>query len=107
MTIHIVLDNLNIHRRKSLTDFFGEQKGAYIWSRLTAHHTPKHGSGLNQAEIEISLYSRQCLGRRRLASLYKVTRETAAWLQRVNRERLKISWSFDRKAARRVFRYAH
>lgn len=106
-TIHIVLDNLNIHCRKSLTDLFGHQKGGYIWSRLTVHHTPKHGSWLNQAEIEIGLYSRQCLGRRRLASLDKVILETRAWIRRVNRDRLKISWSFDRKAARRVFRYAH
>lgn len=106
-TIHIVLDNLNIHCRKSLTGFFGHQKGSYIWSRLTVHHTPKHGSWLNQAEIEIGLYSRQCLGRRRLASLDKVIVETWAWIRRVNRDRVKISWSFDRKEARRVFRYAH
>ena len=106
-TIHIVLDNLNIHCRKSLTDFFGDQKGAYIWSRFTVHHTPNHGSWLNQAEIEIGLYSRQCLGRRRLASLDKVILETRAWLKRVNQDRLRISWSFDRKTARRVFRYAH
>ena len=106
-TIPIVLDNLNIHCRKSLTDFFGDQKGGYIWSRLTVHHTPKHGSWLNQAEIEIGLYSRQCIGRRRLASLNRVIRETEAWIQRVNLDRVKISWSFDRKEARRVFRYAH
>ena len=106
-TIHLILDNLNIHCRKSLTNYYGEQKGGYIWSRLTVHHTPKHGSWLNQAEIEISVYSRQCLGRRRLASLKIIRRQTRAWLSRVNRERMKISWRFDRKAARRVFHYAN
>jgi len=105
-TIHLILDNLNIHCRKSLTDFYGEQMGGYIWSRLTVHYTPTHGSWLNQAEIEISLYGRQCLGRRRLSSIERLAQETQAWLRRVNREHLKISWKFDRKAARKAFRYA-
>lgn len=63
-TIHLVVDNLNIHTRKSLTDYFGEATGTHLWSRFTVHYTPKHGSWLNQAEIEISLFSRQCLGTR-------------------------------------------
>src|SRR6202012_1937479 len=63
-TIHLVMDNLNIHCRKSLTDAFGEQMGDEVWSRFTVHYTPAHGSWLNQAEIEIGLLSRQCLGRR-------------------------------------------
>src|SRR3954470_13910201 len=54
-TIHLVLDNLNIHRRKSLTDFYGEEAGHELWDRFTVHYTPRHGSWLNQAEIEISL----------------------------------------------------
>jgi DDE superfamily endonuclease len=49
--IHLVMDNLNIHCRKSLTDHLGNQQGRYIWSRLKVHYTPKHGSWLNQAEI--------------------------------------------------------
>ena len=65
-TIHLVGDNLNIHCRKSMTDYYGEEQGRQMWSRLTIHPTPKHGSGLNQAEMELSLYSRQCLGRRRI-----------------------------------------
>jgi hypothetical protein len=54
-TIHLVMDNLNTHNRKSLTDAFGEI-GSEIWDRFTIHYTPKHGSWLNQAEIEISLF---------------------------------------------------
>ena len=61
-TILVVWDKLNIHCRKSLTDCYGQDKGEPMWSRLTIHPTPKHGNWLNQAEIEISLYSRQCLG---------------------------------------------
>src|ERR1017187_556196 len=52
-TIHLVMDNLNIHCRKSLTDRFGEQKGGDLWDRLRMHYTPKHGSWLDQAEIEL------------------------------------------------------
>ena len=56
--IHVVMDNLNIHCRKSLTDHLGAKQGRYLWSRLKVHYTPKHGSWLNQAEIELSLMSR-------------------------------------------------
>ena len=56
-TIHLVMDNLNIHRRKSLTNLYGAEVGGEIWDRFTVHYTPTHGSWLNQAEIE-SEYSR-------------------------------------------------
>jgi hypothetical protein len=46
-TIHLVMDNLNIHCRKSSTGHFGEQKGEGIWDRLSVHYTPKHGSWLD------------------------------------------------------------
>ena len=45
------MDNLNIHGRKSLTDYFGEERGDALWKCLTVHYTPKHGSWLNQAEM--------------------------------------------------------
>lgn len=104
-TIHLVLDNLNIHRRKSLTDLLGAELGAEIWDRFTVHYTPTHGSWLNQAEIEIGLFARQCLGRRRLPDLKTLRRESRAWNRRVNRARTTINWRFDRKAARRKFGY--
>jgi hypothetical protein len=65
-TIHLVMDNLNIHHRKSMTDFYGAEVGTEIWDCFTVHYTPKHGSWLNQAEIEIGMFSRQCLGKRRI-----------------------------------------
>jgi DDE superfamily endonuclease len=104
-TIHLVLDNLNIHRRRSLTDLFGMEFGSEIWDRFTVHYTPTHGSWLNQAEIEIGLFMRQCLGRRRIPDLKALRRESRAWNRRINRTRTKIRWRFDRKTARHKFRY--
>ena len=68
-TIHLVMDTLSSHTRKAVVERFGEKAGGWLWDRFTVHYTPKHGSGLNQAEIEISLFSRQCLGQRRIPSL--------------------------------------
>jgi hypothetical protein len=62
-TIHLVMDNLTIHRRKALVDVFGTEMAAEVWERFTTHYTPTHGSWLNQAEIEIGIFSRQCLSR--------------------------------------------
>jgi hypothetical protein len=104
-TIHLVMDNLNIHCRKSLTDFYGEDVGGDIWSRFTVHYTPKHGSWLNQAEIEIGLFSRQCLGKRRIPTLSILRRECRAWNRRINSAQTKINWKFTRKKARSKFGY--
>jgi len=106
-TIHLVMDNLNTHCRKTLVDRFGPQEGESLWNRFTPHYTPKHGSWLNQAEIEISLFSRQCLGQRRIGDLRSLQRETRAWNRRMNRKRVTINWRFDRKQARRKFRYRY
>ena len=104
-TIHLVMDNLNIHRRKALADVFGAEMAAQVWDRFTVHYMPTHGSWLNQAEIEIGLFSRQCLGKRRIPSLKILKAEARAWNRRMNRARVKINWKFDRRAARRKFRY--
>jgi hypothetical protein len=104
-TIHLVMDNLNIHCRKSVTDYYGEQRGSSIWNRLTVHYTPKHGSWLNQAEIEIGLFSRQCLGTGRIPQLTLLRREARAWNCRTNRARTKINWQFTRAKARKKFDY--
>jgi hypothetical protein len=61
-TLLLVMDNLNIHRHKSPPDLLGEEFGSEVRSRFTAHYTPKHGSWLNQAEIEIGRVSRQSPG---------------------------------------------
>jgi hypothetical protein len=105
-TIHLVMDNLNIHCRKSLTDHLGRRAGRALWRRLTVHHTPKHGSWLNQAEIELSLVARQCLGTRRISELPRLRSETQAWNRRANRRKTCIRWTFTRKNARAKFGYS-
>ena len=104
-TIHLVMDNLNSHRLKSLTDLYGAEMGGEVWDCFTIHYTPTHGSWLNQAEIEIGIFARQCLGHRRIPDLKTLRREARAWNRRMNQDRVKINWKFDRKAARRKFGY--
>ena len=104
-TIHLVMDNLNSHRQKALAAVFGDEMAAEVWGRFTVHYTPTHGSWLNQAEIEIGIFSRQCLGKRRIPNLQTLRREAKAWNRRMNRDRVKIAWKFDRKTARRKFGY--
>ena len=104
-TIHLVMDNLSSHHRKSLVDLYGPEMATEVWDCFTVHYTPKHGSWLNQAEIEIGLFARQCLGTRRIPDLKRLRKETAAWNRRMNRNAVTINWKFDRKAARRKFGY--
>lgn len=103
--IHLVMDNLNIHTEKSLTDAFGLEMGSQIWQRFVIHYTPKHGSWLNQAEIEIGIFAKQCLGKRRIPDLRSLRKQGKAWTQRINNAGTKINWKFDRKAARKTFGY--
>lgn len=106
-TIHLVMDNLSTHTRKAMVDRFGKEQGGALWDRFTIHYTPTHGSWLNQAEIEISLFSRQCLGKRRIGDQDTLRAEARAWNRRVNRKRVKINWTFDRKKARKKFKYKY
>jgi hypothetical protein len=57
-TLHLVMDNLSSHTRKAVVQRFGEKAGGWWWGRFTVHYTPRHGSWLNQADIEISLFCR-------------------------------------------------
>ena len=104
-TIHLVVDNLNIHCQKSLTAHFGLEKGVSLWNRFTVHYTPKHGSWLNPAELEIGLFARQCLGQRRFPTLSMLNSEAAAWNRQINRKRTLLNWNFSRQDARNVFHY--
>ncbi len=76
-----------------------------LWSRFTPHFTPKHGSWLNQAETEVSLLSRTCLGRNRLGGIAALNPRVAAWNQRMNRQVVRIDWRFTVRDARRKFGY--
>lgn len=103
--IILVMDNLNTHKLKSLTDFYGEEEGVRIWNRFEVHYTPKHGSWLNQAEICINMYTRQCLGKTRIPDIDLLRKKTNAWNKIANRNKVSIKWKFTRKDAREKFDY--
>lgn len=105
-TIHLVLNNLNTYGRKALTDRYGEKLGGLLWERFTVHYTPKHGSWLSQAEIEVGLFSSQCLGKRRVSDLATLCHEVRAWGQRLNRDDVTIQWNFFRQKARKKVHYS-
>ena len=100
--IHLVLDNLNTHNPQSLIETFGAKAAGPLLKRIEWHHTPTHASWLNMAEIEISVLTKQCLGRR-IATLEEVQCHAAKWSRDRNRRKAKIRWTFNRRDARRVF----
>lgn len=104
-TIHLVMDNLSTHSRTSLERHYGQTEAARLWDRLTVHFTPKHGSWLNMAEIEIGLLNRECMGRRRFETQERLQAEVRAWNRATNRKRVKIRWGFTRDKARKKFGY--
>jgi transposase len=95
----IVQDNLNTHTPAALYAAFEPAEAKRIWDRLEFHYTPKHGSWLNMAEIELSVLSRQCLDRR-IPDQDALRRETAAWAERRNRAKATIDWQFTTADAR-------
>jgi DDE superfamily endonuclease/Homeodomain-like domain len=103
--ILLVLDNLNTHRLESLLGCFGQEKAKQLWERFEIHYTPKHGSWLNQAEIAINIYARQCLGRSRIPDRETLRKRTKAWTAIVNRRKVTINWHFTRQEAREKFDY--
>jgi hypothetical protein len=100
--IHLVLDNLNTHNAQSLVETFGRRQARKLLKRIAWHHTPKHASWLNMAEIEIAVLTKQCLDRR-IPTLGDVQHHTAAWSRDRNRRRATIHWTFNRTDARRIF----
>ncbi len=97
--IVLVTDNLNVHTPGALYERFAPAEAWRIASKLEWHHTPEHGSWLNVAECELSVFSRQCLNRR-LASTEEVAREAAAWETRRNGANPTVRWQFTTKDAR-------
>jgi hypothetical protein len=104
--IHVVMDNLSTHTEKALVETLGPRRGANLWQRLEVHYTPKHGSWLNQAEIGLSMYSRECLGGGRIPTIDKLAARSWAWQSAVNDERRTINWRFTKAKARRKFNYS-
>ena len=95
----VIQDNLNTHSPASLYKAFEPQEAQRILSRLEFCHTPKHGSWLNMAEIELSILSRQCLDRR-ITDLETLKREVAVWQDNRNHEETWIDWRFTTADAR-------
>jgi hypothetical protein len=102
--IDLVQDNLSSHSENACIRVLGEVEGRRLWERFRVHYTPKHGSWLNIAETEISMWSRECLGGRRLGSLQTLRTETTAWNRRSNKLKRRILWNFNVAAARRKFK---
>ena len=94
-----VMDNLNTPKRASLYEAFPPEQARRIAERLEIHHTPKHGSWLNMAEIELSVLARQCLARR-IETREELEREVAAWEEERNERGVEIRWRFTTADAR-------
>ena len=103
--ITLVMDNLSTHSREMLQQHLGEEMAKKIWDRFEIHHTPVHASWLNQAEIAIGMYSRQCLGDGRVGDLQTLRRKTAAWNKAANKHRQVIQWRFTKAKARKSMGY--
>ena len=95
----IVLDNLNTHGVHSLYEAFDPVVAKRIADRIEWHFTPKHGSWLNMAEIELSVLAKQCL-EERMESQEFLTRQIAAWQERRNKAEAKVNWQFTTEQAR-------
>jgi hypothetical protein len=104
--IRVVLDNLNTHKPASLYETFPPAEAHRLRQRLEFHYTPKHGSWLNMAEIELSVLARQCL-HRRIATEATLIRELAAVEATRNAARATIDWQFTTAEARIKLHYLY
>jgi hypothetical protein len=95
----LVMDNLNTHKAASLYEAFPPEQAREIIERLEIHHTPKHGSWLNMAEIELSVLSGQCLDRR-IGDVEELRQEITAWEDDRNERRVGVNWQFTTADAR-------
>ena len=97
--VRLVMDNLNTHSISSLYEAFPPEVARSLARRLEIHNTPKHGSWLNVAEIELSALSRQCLDRR-IPTMVSLNRELAAWETSRNNNQKSVDWQFTTDTAR-------
>lgn len=97
--IRVVMDNLNTHKPASLYEAFEPAEARRILKKLEFHYTPKHGSWLNMAKIELSILSRECLDRR-IADEGTLKDEIKAYQDKRNEARARIEWRFTSKNAR-------
>lgn len=102
----LVMDNLNTHSIGSLYEAFEPDEAFALAQRLEIHHTPKHGSWLNIAEIELSALTRQCLDRR-IEDLEVLNTELAAWQYATNTDQRQVDWQFTTTDARVSLRHLY
>lgn len=95
----LVCDNLNTHKVASLYEAFEPEEARRLAKRLEIHYTPKHGSWLNIAEIELSVLSKQCLNRR-IGELEFFKKEVNSWVKERNQKQKGVDWQFTTKDAR-------
>ena len=101
--ITLIMDNYNTHKPGSLYEVFQPEKAMALWDRFEFVYTPKHGSWLNIAEIELNVLTRQCL-KRRIAQIEIVKKEVFAWQNHRNNRNAKINWQFTTDDARIILR---
>jgi hypothetical protein len=99
VVIRVVLDNLSTHTGAALYETFAPAEAWRVWRKLEFHYTPRHGSWLNQAEIELSVLSGQCLDRR-IGDRATLAREITAWEQQRNAAQATVRWRFTTAQAR-------
>ena len=104
--VALVMDNLNTHKVASLYEAFPPERARRIAEKLEIHHTPKHGSWLNMAEIELSVLARQCLGRR-IETREELEREVEAWEEERNERQVGVRWRFTTADARIKLRHLY
>jgi transposase len=97
--ITLVMDNLGTHKPGALYETFKPEEAKKLWDKFEFVYTPKHGSWLNMAEIELNVLMGQCLNRR-IDSIKEVKSETKAWQQARNNKNAKINWQFNAENAR-------
>lgn len=97
--IYLVMDNLNTHKPSALYETFTPEEAKRIWDRFEFIYTPKHGSWLNMAEIELNVLMGQCLNRR-IDNMATIRKETRAWEKDRNNKKAKINWQFKTDDAR-------
>lgn len=102
----LVLDNLNTHRPSAFYEAFAPAEARRLLDKIEWHYTPKHGSWLNCAEIELSVLARQCLGRR-IADAGTLAIEVTAWAARRNAAQIGVAWHFTTTDARIVLHHLY
>ena len=104
--VRLVMDNLNTHDLASLYETFPPAEARRLAERLEIHYTPKHGSWLNIAEIELSCLTGQCLGRR-IADIDVLNAELEAWTHATNADERQVDWQFTTSDARIKLRHLY